>query len=84
VSSLSCGPEKIIKKSSSHRHVRESFLHVKYLTTSSLSLIFRPSIIYSFWFCCSPVILVFLDLHDINFCFFLISLVLFRVVGRMM
>jgi hypothetical protein len=73
VSGLRCGPEKIIKTSSSRRRIRESFLPVKYLTASYLSLIFRSSAVYWFWFRCSLVLT--LDLYGIDFCFFLLSLV---------
>jgi hypothetical protein len=74
VSGLRCGPRNFIKKSSSWCRVCESFLRVKYLTTSSLSL-------SHFSFLCCLFILVALlpvltlDLHGIDFSFFLLSLV---------
>jgi hypothetical protein len=67
--------------SSSRRRVCESFLPIKYLTASSLSLIFCSSVVYSFWFRCSPVLT--LDLNGIDFLFPSSLSCLFRVVVRM-
>jgi hypothetical protein len=67
-----CRPKKIIKKvlhdvvsvSPSSRKISNCFL----------SLVFCSSLVYPFWFHCPPPVLT-LDLHGIDFCFFLLSLV---------
>jgi hypothetical protein len=80
VSNLRCGPKKIIKKSYSRRHVRESFLPVKYLTTFSLShflFIYYLFVLVSLL----PVVLVFLTPMTLIFVSFL-SLLLIHGGGQ--